>query len=119
MKVKKQPPMSDSGWPARCEPLRQFLSEPRTWADMKAWRKSLRVNEYDFRNNLAYLENERRIYAFRQDGVFHWAQIGVARPQLVVTSEPDDEALLQRLLPDEPAAAPAKGRSKGPLVRSG
>lgn len=87
---------------------------------MKAWRKSLRVNEYDFRNNLAYLENEGHIYAFRQDGVFYWAQVGVARPQLVLTSASDDEeALLQQLLPDEPAAAPAKGRPKGRLVRSG
>jgi len=97
MKVKKQPPSNDPVWASRCEPLRQYLAEPRNWADMKAWQKQRRVCEHDFRNELAYLENTRKVCAFQQKGVFHWVQVD-HKPMLAPAE--DDEALLRRLLPD-------------------
>lgn len=76
---------------------------------MKTWRKSIRKNEYDFRNDLAYLENMREVYSFKQGKTYFWAQVGVARPKIV---KPADEELLQQLLPDD-------DQPSVPLVRVG
>ncbi len=117
-KAKKQPPMSDPCWPARCEPLLRFLAKARSWAELTAWRKSIRLNEYDFRNNLAYLEIGKKVYGFIQGKTVYWAQTGVTLPRLVPPPA-GDEALLQQLLPESPATAPTGGRRARTLVRSG
>jgi len=114
--------MSDPHWPARCKPLLRFLAEARSWSELMAWRKSVRLNEYELRNNLAYLEIEKKVYGVIQNKTVYWAQVGVSLPRLVprtTTASAADEALLQRLLPDPPGSGPGAGSSAKALVRSG
>lgn len=101
MKTKKQPALTDPCWPERCAPLLCFLSEPRDWPALKLWRKTVRVNECDLRNNLAYLESTSKIYAFYANKVVFWAQVGVTLPLDEEKTDPTT-ILLDQLLPAEP-----------------
>lgn len=53
----KIPPSYDFSWPARCEPLLDFLEEPRDWKALEAWARREKVKQEMLRNMLAWLED--------------------------------------------------------------
>jgi hypothetical protein len=58
------PPLNDSSWPKRCDPLLEFLDEPRGWNALKGWARTEKVPQYMLRNMVAWLEEK---WLIRQD----------------------------------------------------
>lgn len=52
--------------------LVHYLSEPRTWTDLRAFAKVRRLDENALRNMLAYLDTHQRATCLFEDGVALW-----------------------------------------------
>ena len=55
------PPVEDPHWAEWSEPLRLFLSTPRTWPELLEWRKGV-MGPSRLRHCLAWLELKRKAY---------------------------------------------------------
>ena len=65
----------DPKWPSLAEPVRLYLAEPRTWAEINAWIKEAKVSPYLIRNAIAWLEANYKIKSYyREDGKLVWRQ---------------------------------------------
>lgn len=56
-------PSADPRWEKICAPLREYISEPRTWGELDIWRKDHQVTESLYHNMLAWLEERAGIQA--------------------------------------------------------
>jgi len=120
--LKKTPPLKDPSWPARSESTRVFLARPRTWKDINAWRRGVRIGAFEIRNILANLEHAGQVRSVYQNEVVVWVQMGVTvqknvrRPSQATEEPPDtsDEALLRQLLPDPEDAEPEQDLEEEP-----
>ena len=103
----KAPPLKDPSWAESAAPTRAYLSRPRTWAEMNAWRKAAKIGPFMLRHFLAYLEFAGQARSFTdQEGVVFWVRVSSGRseppPSQAKAASPgiSDEALLRQLLPD-------------------
>lgn len=66
------PPESDPSWLKRARPVLRFLSQPRTWVEIDAWQRQVKMSALVFTNTLAWAETRHLVRSFEREGVIHW-----------------------------------------------
>jgi hypothetical protein len=57
--INNAPPITDPRWKDWAAPVKEYLSEPRTWAQLLKWARETHLNGSLLRNCLAWLEHNR------------------------------------------------------------
>jgi hypothetical protein len=70
------PPASDPRWAEWSKPVAAYLSEPRSWADLRAWSRKERINGNLLRHILAWLEEHRLASSRNQGRALVWISGG-------------------------------------------
>ena len=94
-----RPPISDHRfWSEQAAPLREFLSETRSWKDLRAWAKANKRPLGLIRHTLAWLEHNNAVLSEeREAGEFYWimrpsqrcaGEETASQPALAGTSQP-------------------------------
>ena len=78
MVVNSRCPTSDPRWADASEPLHLFLRVPRSWPDILAWAKQVKVDGSLLRNMLAWLEGAGKARSFETTRVM-WVGGGYVR----------------------------------------
>ncbi len=85
----RSPPVKDPVWVKWSAPILEFLTEPRTWADLHGWRSQTGMGEGLFRNCIAWLENSAKAFSFKRGGITYWAPMTL-RAEFDDDPVPDD-----------------------------
>lgn len=67
--------MNDPWWATKSKPVLAFLDRPRSWIELDAHMRKLRMSQNVFNNCLAWLEDQKLAYSYQTDrGVFWMGQ---------------------------------------------
>jgi hypothetical protein len=69
----RAPALTDPCWVGWTAPISKYLSEPRTWPQLEAWRKTSGVSSALLRHGLAWLEEMGHARSYSQKDVIYWA----------------------------------------------
>ena len=70
-------PVSDPRWREIAHPFEEFLKEPRTWADLHAFAKTLKMGVPFLVNVIAWLEDQHLVRSENIGKVVYWLGPGV------------------------------------------
>ena len=76
VKEERVPAGSDPSWEKVVQPVLEFLDRPRSWKELNAYMRKLRMSQHLFNNCLAWLEDHRKAFSsLTSDGVVVWSTV--------------------------------------------